>query len=191
MYLQSSSADLILMDVRMPVMGGLEATQIIRKELQLDIPIIALTGNAIKGDNEKCMEAGMNDYVSKPFEQIDLNKVLVKWISIDEKMSNQNLVDLTNLEGMGDQEFMDRMVALFVEETEKELVSFNQALEEKNASRLCEIAHKIKPSVKYVCTLGVYEKVRSLETWSGSPTEFFDLARSLSFDLHQVILQLQ
>jgi CheY-like chemotaxis protein len=69
--------DVILMDMQMPVMGGIEATKIIREELKINTPIIALTANAIKGDEQKCIDAGMNDYISKPFEHSDLfNKVL-------------------------------------------------------------------------------------------------------------------
>ena len=75
--LKESNYDVILMDMQMPVMGGIEATKIIREDLKLDTPIIALTANAIKGDEIKCLEAGMNDYVSKPFEHSDLfNKIL-------------------------------------------------------------------------------------------------------------------
>ena len=69
--------DVILMDMQMPVMGGIEATQIIRNELKSTIPIIALTANAVKGDSDKCIEAGMNDYISKPFDPSVLyNKIL-------------------------------------------------------------------------------------------------------------------
>jgi PAS domain S-box-containing protein len=78
--LSSKSYHLVLMDVTMPVMGGLEAVQIIRNELQIETPIVALTANAIKGDNQKCLDAGMNDYLSKPFYQVELNKRLTKWI---------------------------------------------------------------------------------------------------------------
>ncbi|MGB0806238.1 MAG: response regulator [Salibacteraceae bacterium] len=63
---------LVLMDMQMPEMDGLEATRKIRKDLNLDTPIIALTANAIKGEREKCIKAGMNDYISKPFLPDDL-----------------------------------------------------------------------------------------------------------------------
>ncbi|MEM9024867.1 MAG: ATP-binding protein, partial [Bacteroidota bacterium] len=59
--LREQPFDLVLMDVQMPVMSGLEATRIIREELKSDVPILALTANAIKGANEACLEAGMND----------------------------------------------------------------------------------------------------------------------------------
>jgi signal transduction histidine kinase/CheY-like chemotaxis protein/HPt (histidine-containing phosphotransfer) domain-containing protein len=73
--------DLVLMDVNMPIMGGLEATAIIRKDLQFDsLPIVALTANAMVGFKKQCQEAGMNDYISKPFEIEQLENVLNKWL---------------------------------------------------------------------------------------------------------------
>jgi PAS domain S-box-containing protein len=71
--------DLILMDLQMPVMGGVEATRIIRRELNKDIPIIALTAAAMKEDEEQALAAGMNDYLTKPIEVAKLKAVLLKW----------------------------------------------------------------------------------------------------------------
>jgi PAS domain S-box-containing protein len=66
--LKANSFQIVLMDLQMPEMGGLEATRKIRMELKLDIPIIALTANAVKGVIDECISAGMNDYIPKPFK---------------------------------------------------------------------------------------------------------------------------
>ena len=76
--------DVVLMDVQMPEMDGYEATARIR-ELEdavspADIPIIAMTANAMKGDREKCLEAGMNDYITKPIDTAALAGKLKKWL---------------------------------------------------------------------------------------------------------------
>ncbi len=75
--------DLILMDCQMPLMNGYDTTWNIRAntlgKYNTDIPIIALTSNAIKGDNVKCFEAGMNDYLAKPFQSEQLAEILHKW----------------------------------------------------------------------------------------------------------------
>lgn len=79
--------DLVFMDVQMPVMDGLEATRKIRDPRSdignHDIPVIAMTAHAMQGDREKCLEAGMNDYVSKPLTLQDLAEVLEKWLPED------------------------------------------------------------------------------------------------------------
>ena len=71
--------DIVLMDVQMPEMDGLEATRQIRAR-DRDIPIIAMTANVMKGDREICLDAGMNDYISKPIKRDTIFKILEKWL---------------------------------------------------------------------------------------------------------------
>ncbi|WDP91667.1 MAG: response regulator [Desulfobacter sp.] len=73
--------DAVLMDIEMPVMDGHAAVKAIRSDARFaDLPVIAMTAHALEGDREKCFGSGMNDYVSKPFDDKDLFAVLVKWI---------------------------------------------------------------------------------------------------------------
>jgi PAS domain S-box-containing protein len=77
-YLQEGGHyDLVIMDLQMPVMDGYAATQYIRGELQLQIPIIAMTATALIGEQLRCFEVGMNDYMTKPFEFTDLYKRII------------------------------------------------------------------------------------------------------------------
>lgn len=79
-YLKNNECDLVLMDLQMPVLNGYEASIIIRQELKLNIPIIALTANVIKGEKQKCFSVGMNDYLSKPFDEIQFINIISKWL---------------------------------------------------------------------------------------------------------------
>ncbi|MBF0584955.1 MAG: response regulator [Magnetococcales bacterium] len=79
--LQQLSVDQVLMDLQMPVMDGLTASRIIRQTLKLaQIPIIAMTANALVGDREKCLAAGMNDHIAKPVVPEELYNTLLKWL---------------------------------------------------------------------------------------------------------------
>jgi CheY-like chemotaxis protein len=82
--LETIPYDLVIMDVQMPEMDGLEASCQIRNPLSAvinhQIPIIAMTANAMQGDREKCLQAGMDDYVAKPVTPQSLAEVLRKWL---------------------------------------------------------------------------------------------------------------
>ena len=83
--LQKKSFDLILMDVQMPVMDGFKATKYIRENLKLHTPIIGLTANAVKTDQQKCLNAGMTEYITKPFDADNLKQKISELISKTKK----------------------------------------------------------------------------------------------------------
>jgi signal transduction histidine kinase/CheY-like chemotaxis protein/HPt (histidine-containing phosphotransfer) domain-containing protein/HAMP domain-containing protein len=85
--LETTAFDLVLMDMQMPIMDGLQATRYIRDEsspvLNHQIPIVAMTANAMRKDQEACIQAGMNDFISKPFNPVQLIKIIAHWTASD------------------------------------------------------------------------------------------------------------
>jgi CheY-like chemotaxis protein/anti-sigma regulatory factor (Ser/Thr protein kinase) len=177
--------DLVLMDVQMPEMDGIEATNIIRKRISKTIPIIALTAYALKGDDAKFIDAGMNDYLSKPFEENQLLEILIKWIkksdinkpteniiqkvpletkpSIDIK--NAPLFDLTKLQTIsrGNIDFINKMIALFIETTPVCIVDMKLAFVNNEFDKVRKIAHRIKPSIDNLEIASLKNEIREIE----------------------------
>nr|HPH32244.1 ATP-binding protein [Chitinophagaceae bacterium] len=83
--LEKESYDLILMDLQMPVMDGLEASLKIRKDLGLSVPIVALTASALNEESHRCLDAGMNDFIIKPFKEEEMVQVLIRNIRLDHR----------------------------------------------------------------------------------------------------------
>lgn len=101
---KTESFDCILMDIQMPIMDGYEATEHIRKHLSKDqLPIIAMTANAMSGDKEKCLATGMNDYVSKPIIVMEFYETIAHWCTAYSHISNSKISQLS-LESINDKQ---------------------------------------------------------------------------------------
>jgi len=172
-HIKDNAFDLVLMDIQMPVLNGYEATKIIREELKLNIPIIALTANAIKGENEKCLNAGMNGYLSKPFEEDKFLQIVCHWLKkseesildIVENKKQLPLYNLSNLEKIakGNVGFVNKMIQLFIDQTPKSVTELKAAYDIGDFIKVKEIAHRIKPSID---TLGIdvlKNEIRAIE----------------------------
>lgn len=165
------SYDIVLMDLQMPVLDGYAATKIIRDELKLMVPIIALTANAIKGEREKCLDAGMDDFISKPFEEKDIAKVLVKYVlekrrdpNMEKKKASYDLTRLIQLSN-GDMSFVKKMVTMFIKQTEDFQREFSEIQKVKDIVMLNKLSHKMKPAIDNLGISALTTLIRELEKW--------------------------
>ncbi|QIL75378.1 PAS domain S-box protein [Hymenobacter sp. HDW8] len=184
--LQTQHFDLILMDMQMPVMNGLEATAILREQLALKTPIIALTANAIKGEREKCLAAGMDDYLAKPFREDELLKLIGDWV-LGPAAANTDAtpvasgpivssnfptplykLDLLHQVGQGDDDFVALMLESFIESCEEAVRDFTQALQTYDVTLLKATTHKLKPSLDHLQVHQTLSLVEELDSWEGN-----------------------
>ncbi len=156
--------NLIFMDIQMPEMDGLQATRIIRSKLGVTTPIIALTAHTFKDEEEKCIEAGMNGFLSKPFTSANLHKAILD--NIDKKSlptinENKiiNLSFLTNLAD-GNTDFIKKMLEIYVKQTPENLIVLENSVVNQKYDELAAIAHKMRSSLPYV---GLHEAEKMLE----------------------------
>jgi CheY-like chemotaxis protein/HPt (histidine-containing phosphotransfer) domain-containing protein len=156
--------DLVLMDVQMPEMDGLAATRLIRYSgsavLNKDVPIIAMTAHAMKGDRERFIESGMNDYISKPVSMEALKRVLDKWLATIQKEKHEGTLSHTQKDVpakplvfdkealferiMGDEDLARRLIAIFLKDMPKHVYELRETIENGEISSISAYAHKIK-----------------------------------------------
>ncbi len=171
--LKDNHFDVILMDIQMPEMDGIEATKIIRNKLKLTTPIIALTANAFKTEIEKCKKAGMNDYVTKPFDEAILietiaKQTIKKTIIIAKEntiMDNQKIYNLNSLNALsrGNDDFVIKMISIFIDQTKDTIIKVEEALNGNDFIEVSKLIHKIKPSVDGLGILSISNEIKLLE----------------------------
>jgi two-component system sensor histidine kinase/response regulator len=175
---QQGGFDIILMDVQMPVMGGFEATALIRKGEEntgLRIPIIALTAHAMKGDRERCLEAGMDEYISKPIRSEELSKAIRQFYSAEPAADVQaqngpaeiqgEVLDKTGFlaNGGDDPELVCEIIDLFLKELPQLMVSVRDAVGHGDGPGLRSAAHSIGGTLRIFCAARAIEAAHRLE----------------------------
>lgn len=168
--LKKEQFDIVLMDIQMPQMDGIEATKILREEMGVKTPIIALTANAFKSEKDKCISIGMDDYITKPFAEESLIKIIDKHIKQQRNPSDavsvkQTPYDLTSIKklGQGDEAFIRKIITLFITQTQEMIPLIELAFNEKNFAEIARLVHKMRPSVEAVGITSISGDLRELE----------------------------
>lgn len=201
--LKKEKFDIILMDIQMPEMDGIEATRIIRTEFKLTTPIIALTANAFKSEIEKCKKAGMNDYVTKPFDEANLIETIAKHTihkgnkvpKAKKVKTNHKLYNLSSLNNLsrGNKEFVEKMVTIFIDQANSTIEKVADAIEVENFIEVSQLIHKIKPSIEGIGVTSIIDDVRILEKISkeqGDKKQIEAIFSGIKVVLKEVIDQL-
>ena len=154
--------DLVLMDIQLPGLNGLDATAAIRAlpdAARAAVPIVALTANAFKSDRDRCLAAGMQACLAKPFEEEDVYRTLLQLLPAARSY------DLTKLRQMarGREEFVLKIIRSFLRNIPGSMATLRQAMDSANWAEAAKITHHIKPSLESLGIVGVAEAVRLLE----------------------------
>jgi CheY-like chemotaxis protein/HPt (histidine-containing phosphotransfer) domain-containing protein len=177
--------DLVLMDIQMPEMDGLTATRKIReseRETQKHLPIIAMTAHAMKGDRERCIEAGMDGYVSKPISSKEVAEAIASIlrvqgestpvIGLEVKPPDSTLPTAPRivwnmgetLERLGgDEKLFHEVIEIFLDDVPKHLASLGRAVAAGDAEAVEEAAHILKGELGYLGISEVSQMARALE----------------------------
>jgi PAS domain S-box-containing protein len=188
---QAQEFDLVFMDCQMPELSGFEAAAAIRMEERASerghVPIVALTANALQGDRQRCLQAGMDDYLSKPYTEQQLVDALTRWLpaSRPEPRRGDAGIEAAAVEAaaIDDDELLDRSVLAryrararpdrkgvlqrileaYLGQSGEQMRSLQQACAEVDTKAVCTLAHMLKSSSAQVGAAGLAEQFRVLE----------------------------
>lgn len=175
--LQKETFDLVLMDIQMPVMDGYTATRHIRTVLQNEVPIIAMTAHALASEREQCLQAGMNDFLPKPFQPAELQQLIRKYVpgspSLDYLLpatsgkaapaSVFSMDALLNAVG-GDTSFAVELMELFLNQTPDQMQQMRKALTTNDLATIGSIVHTQKVAIKLFGLQEATKQIQTIET---------------------------
>ncbi len=199
---EKNTYDLILMDVQMPYMGGVEATAKIRQhQAKSHIPIIALTANALVGDAEKYISAGMNDYISKPFTREDLFRKIknhtnsVSAVNISKESRTEKPIEAAEIKHLPDYKhletnflnntaFLKKILTIFIDTTPAMVEELKLYTEKKDYPNIQAIAHKLKASIDSFKIAALHDTIRNIEKYAANGTNLDEIPDLVKLTSH-------
>ena len=223
--LKTTSFDMVLMDMQMPDMDGLQATRYIRDEaspvLDHQIPIIAMTANAMRKDQEACIQAGMNDYISKPFNPIQLIEKIIYWKNSNHAGQLRKGIHLPDMEPVNDDQAANDKTALppiqfeelyrrLMDDRElalnllkkmdarlgKDLIDVKRVIEARDAEQTKLLVHKLKGSAGNLSAEPLLRSLKALEAAAAAGKweevlENLDQVMTRAGEFHEVVATLK
>jgi signal transduction histidine kinase/HPt (histidine-containing phosphotransfer) domain-containing protein len=167
--------DLVLMDCQMPEMDGYETTRRIRKLEEGSgsrLPIVAMTAGALKGDRERCLQAGMDDYMTKPVRMAEVAKILEQWRprpaagrpAAEPRVDRETLESLAELRAATGRDVLGEVLGIFDERSATLLNDLERAVVEGPATRVRHLAHTLKGGASQVGAVDVASRCDELES---------------------------
>lgn len=165
---KTKTYDLVLMDIQMPLLDGYHASKKIREELKSNVPIIAMTAHIMANEREKCMSYGMNDYLSKPFKEIDLYTIVNQYLGtrlelknvtkeqvLENNVATPNKYIIISPEHLyslsrGNNTFIKEIIQLFLDQNPIEIKEIEKGIQQQDYAIISSIAHKMKTSVGFI-----------------------------------------
>jgi len=179
--------DLVLMDIQMPELDGFETARQIRDPaspvLNRHIPIIAITAHALKGDRERCLESGMNDFLPKPIRPPDLVRILRQWVGLAPAVAGRPDRGGPVEEGVvfdragflqrlsGDETTLEEVISQFLEDAARKLAALRSALETDDRETAARLAHSLKGVARTIGANALGEAAARLDSCVRQPRE--------------------
>jgi|GEM_PF-1106320 len=173
--LQTGDFQLVLMDIQMPVLDGYQATRWVREKLGLTLPVVGLSANVYQEEIDLCYQAGMNDYLSKPYTEQGLREKLARWVALPPATATafpdgpagpaRKLTNLTLLHDLfgGDEALVREMVADFLRQQQELTGRMEEALAAADYKQLAVLSHHMRSSLEAVGLEALREPLLALE----------------------------
>jgi signal transduction histidine kinase/DNA-binding response OmpR family regulator len=176
--LSRESFDVVLMDLQMPGMDGRETTRRIREDLKCEVPVVALSAYSHTQEKQKCLEAGMDAYLTKPVKDNDLFETLEMYAPAAEPAT----IDMDYLKGIanGNTEYIQSVILKVADTLPREIEELRHAVYENNQEKVNMLAHDMKTTFAVLgVSHAVAEPIRFLESWKVSPKNLIKAGKML------------